>query len=260
MRARIAFLTPLIAGLAACSEGIVDPDPAPAGPYVTFPGSLTSVACPAVRPKTVLVDPTHDGGTWWFPQKADTPAGFRSDQPHQGKALADYLRAQGYSVTELGRRGTMSPDSMMSFSVIIRAGYYADAINFPGYEPHDLDVYAAYTGCDRTLVILAEFLRPGQSDALSDRLGIPLTGSVTGEITEFTPHALTEGVTTIPYIAGSFLGAESNPSIQVLGRVDGKGVMGLLTNRTAKIMFIGDVNGIEHVPQPFVQNLSGWGF
>jgi hypothetical protein len=149
---------------------------------------------------------------------------------------------------------------MMSFSVIIRAGYYADANNYPGYEAQDLNVYSAYTGCDRTLVILAEFLRPGQTDALADRLGIPLTGSSTGDVTDFAPHELTDGVTTIRYMAGSFLAAESNPAIQVLGRVDGKGVMGLLTNRTAKIMFIGDVNGIEQVPQPFVQNLVRWGF
>jgi hypothetical protein len=233
--------------------------PLATGPYVTFPGSL-NLACPTVRPKTVLVDPTHDGGTWWFPQAAETPAGFKSDQPHQGKALADYLRAQGYSVTELGRRGTMSPDSMMSFSVIIRAGYYADSMSFPGYETHDIDVYSAYTGCNRTLVILAEYLRPGRTDALADHFGIPLTGQLTGDVTDFAAHELTEGVTTIRYIAGSFLSAESNPAIQVLGRVEGKGVMGLLTNRTAKIMFIGDVNGIEQVPQPFVNNLVRWGF
>lgn len=258
MRARLLWLAPAVVMLSACSVGTTDPDGSP-GPYVTFPGSL-NLACPRVRPKTVLVDPTHDGGTWWFPQKSETPSGFKSDEPHQGRALADYLRSQGYSVTELGRRGTMSPDSMMSFAVIIRAGYYADSINYPGYEPHDLDVYTAYTGCERTLVVLAEYLRPGQRDLLADRLGIPLTGSIYTEILDFAPHELTAGVTKIPYIAGSFLESESNPAIQVLGRADGKGVLGLLTNRTAKILFLGDVNGIEQVPQPFVQNLVRWGF
>src|SRR5690349_15691468 len=39
----------------------------------------------------VLVDASRDGGDWWFPQGTTVDP----NAPHQGKALADYLRSQG---------------------------------------------------------------------------------------------------------------------------------------------------------------------
>jgi hypothetical protein len=152
----------------------------------------------------------------------------------------------------------MSPDSMMRYAVIVRAGYYADAQR-PGYTAADLDAYTAYVGCARTLVVLAEFLRDGRTDDLAERLDIPLVGQLSGAITTFTPHALTAGVTQIPYIAGSYLASESNSSIQVLGRVGFQAVMGVL-HGPGKVFFIGDVNGIQTMPQPFIDNLLAWGF
>lgn len=257
MRARTLLLLSLISVLGACSESPVAPVGENTGPLTTFQGTPVQ-GCPSVRPRTVLVDPTHDGGTWWFPQTA-TSGGFKPELPHQGRALAEYLRAQGYTVTELARGATMSPSDMMSHAVIIRAGYYYDA-NHPGYTQADLDAYVAYAGCQRTLIVLAEYLRQGVRDALADALGFPLEGNITGDIDSFTPHAITAGVTSIRYIAGSYLSGESNPAITVLGRSGGKAVMGLLADRMAKVLFIGDVNGIQTVPQPFVSNLVAWGF
>jgi hypothetical protein len=240
-----------IAFLAACASDVTGPETT--GPITTFLGAAAS-GCPTPHANTVLIDPTHDGGTWWFPQAS----GFHSDQPHQGKGFADYLRSKGFTVTELGRGQTMSPDSLMTYQITIRAGYYYDSQR-AGYTTADLDAYAAYTGCARTLIVLAEYLRDGRTDHLADRLGIPLTGQLTGTIDSFAPHQLTTGVTSIPYIAGSFL-SETGASIEVLGRVGGQGVMGLLNGRAAKVFFIGDVNGIQTMPQPFVDNLLAWGF
>jgi hypothetical protein len=36
--------------------------------------------------------------------------------------------------------------------------------------------------------------------------------------------------------------------------------MGTLHHAHAKIFFIGEINGIEGVPQPFVRNLVAWAF
>jgi hypothetical protein len=47
----------------------------------------------------ILVDASYGGGMWWSPQ--DYP--FDENLPHQGKALADYLKSLGCSVTELAR-------------------------------------------------------------------------------------------------------------------------------------------------------------
>jgi hypothetical protein len=255
MRARFVVTFLISVAAAGCTQDLAGPGPAQIeGAITTFLGA-PAAGCSAVSAKTVLIDPTHDGGTWWFPQGKD---GFHSDQPHQGKAFADYLRGKGFTVTELGRGQTISPDSMMRYAVIVRAGYYADAQR-PGYSTADLDAYSAYVGCARTLVMLAEFLRDGRTDDLAERLKIPLVGQLTGTITTFTPHALTAGVTEIPYIAGSYLANESNSSIQVLGRVGSQAVMGLLQG-PGKVFFIGDVNGIQTMPQPFIDNLLAWGF
>lgn len=248
------FLAVGVATLIVGCSSITDPGEVP-GPITTFQGAAAA-GCATANPKTVLIDPTHDGGTWWFPQGA---SGFDPSMPHQGQAFADLLRARGYTVTELGRGATMSPDSMMKYAVIVRAGYYYDE-RHPGYSAADLAAYAAYASCGRTLIMLAEYLREGRRDDLAEHFGIPLTGIITDDIDTFSAHALTAGVTEIPYIAGSYLSSESNPSIEVLGRIDGRGVMGLLKGRAAKIFFIGDVNGIQLLPQPFVDNLISWGF
>ena len=260
----------LAAALMACDGGMTTPtrDPPdntnPAGegvgaPITTFTSPATG-SCPALRRRSVLVDPTHDGGVWWFPQAATTPGGFDPGSAHQGRTLAQYLRGQGYTVTELGRGATLSTDSMRTYGTVIRAGYYYDALH-PGYSGADLAAYKAYLDCPRTLVLLGEYLREGWRDVLADSLGIPLTGIVTSTITDFTAHELTKGVSSVPFIAGSFLANESDAAIQVLGRLPtGERVMGVLARGNAKVFFIGDTNGIQEVPQPLVQNLVTWGF
>ena len=259
----------LVAGLAACDGGMNPPsndtpDPGnpqgtPVGTPITTFTSPASGGCPAARAKSVLVDPTHDGGVWWFPQRATTPEGFNPDSAHQGRALAQYLRARGYTVTELGRGATLPTDSMRTYATVIRAGYWYDA-NHPGYSAADLDAYDAFLACPRTLIILGEFLRDGRRDVLADSLGIPLTGIITSTITTFTAHELTAGVSSVPFIAGSFLEAGANPALQVLGRLpSGEAVMGVLPIGEAKVFFVGDMNGIQLLPQPLVQNLVAWG-
>ena len=255
----------LAAALMACDGGgfttaTEDPEDGALGvPITTFTVAATG-GCPTVRPMSVLVDPTHDGGVWWFPQAASTPAGFDPDAPHQGRALANYLRELGYTVTELGRGATLPTDSMRTYATVIRAGYYYDAAR-PGYSTADLDAYEAYLACPRTLVLLGEFLRDGRRDVLADSLGIPLTGIITSTITDFTAHELTTGVGDVPFIAGSYLDGEPGDGVQVLGRLPtGEAVMGALATGNAKVFWIGDMNGIQQLPQPLVQNLVAWGF
>ncbi len=115
--------------------------------------------------------------------------------------------------------------------------------------------------CSRTLILLGEFLRDGQRDALANALGIPLTGWVNGVISTFARHTTTSGVASVPYLAGSVLAPGYDPAVQVLGWLaSGEPVMGVLERGSSKIFFLGDVNGIEQVPQPLVSNLIAWGF
>jgi hypothetical protein len=34
--------------------------------------------------------------------------------------------------------------------------------------------------------------------------------------------------------------------------------MGVISHFTARVLFLGDSNGIEAVPQPFIDNVLGW--
>ena len=210
------------------------------------------VLCPSSSsPRAVLVDATHDGGAWWFPQGGP----FISTQPHQGEALADTLRAKGYAVDELARGDSISLERLLAYQVVIRAG------NYGAYAMSELHAYEAFVACPRTLLLLGDLLGPTQHDDLADSLGVPLIGAITGSISAFVAHQITAGVTAVPFIAGSYVDPTRPASAQVLGRLDnGLAVMGLQPGYAAKVFFIGDTNGLETVPQPLVNNLVSWGF
>src|SRR4051812_16837478 len=130
---------------AACRDPLPPAEPISLTPppITTFVGAAPAT-CPVAHPATVLIDPTHDGGTWWYPQSST--AGFVPTSPHQGRALADYLRSKGYVVTELGRGTTISPDSLLTYAVVLRAVYYYDATH-PGYSADDIAAYRKVISC-----------------------------------------------------------------------------------------------------------------
>ena len=77
---------------------------------------------PTVRGQPlVLVDASRDGGVWWFPQPPAGTVTFDPNRDHQGKALADYLRSEGFQVTELPRPFTVSSELLLQFQFVIAA-------------------------------------------------------------------------------------------------------------------------------------------
>ena len=201
--------------------------------------------------KTILIDGSHDGGVWWFPQAGP----FDQDAPHQGKALADALRGLGYRVDEVGRASFITADRLRPYPVVIRAGAYGS------YTASELAAYSSYASTGHPLVLLSEFLRPNQHDQLAESFGILLTDIFTDSVKTFAAHPLTRDMKTIPYIAGSVLGPGSSPSIRPLAWLSGgQVVMGLVERDTLRVFFAGDTNGFEVFPQPFVKNLIAWAF
>lgn len=219
----------------------------------------------------VLVDASHDGGVWWYPQVAP----FDAAAPHQGKALADLLRARGFPVDEVGR-GEQLTDALLSrYRMVIRTA------GFSSYATPELEAYERLLRAPVSLLLIAEFLRPGETDQLADRLGVPFAGIARGLADRFAPHPVTDGVASLDYsLAGSVvLAPESRPDLEVLGWLSaasfadldddglrdpsepaGAAVMGVLHHPTARVFFLGDLNGLESLPQPFTDNLLGWAF
>ncbi len=215
--------------------------------------------------RAALVDASRDGGVWWFPQFPD----FDPNSPHQGKALAEYLRGQAMRVTELPRPFTIDSSLLAPYPLVIRAG------SFGTYSTSELAAYQRYVSPGGRLILLSEFHRPEESDMLALAFGLVFRGVSSGEnvINRYTAHPISKGLSEIPYRVGSGLfGAP--PSATILGylsestfidlngnRVQDPGepscapVMGVMRFGKGEIFFMGDTNTIETVPQPLVDNL-----
>lgn len=209
----------------------------------------------------ILIDASRDGGVWWFPQHGPFVAGA----PHQGKALADHLRSLGHQVTELPRPTTVTAALLADFDLAVRvAGTGA-------YTAAEIAAYDQWVKDGGGLLLLAEH---HPHDALAQHFGLQFQGIARGPQTlaTFVPHPLTQGVGPLPYPAGSGLTAHP-AAATILGRLagatfldlDDDGVkdpgepaapaaLGVLPFGQGRIVFCGDANLWENVPQPLVRN------
>jgi hypothetical protein len=209
--------------------------------------------------KLILVDASKDGGGWWFPQG---PGGFSAINPHQGKPLADYFRNLGYQVDELPRGATITSELLDKYSKVIRP------TAFFSYSNKEITAYTSFLGRPSSLLLVSDHMTNTVNDQLSASLGLVFEGTYWGPITSFQPHVITSGVTSLDYIAGSVIKSWDPSKITVLGykniqsgnETTVAAAMGIVKHPSSKIFFIGDVNGIEQVPQPFISNLNSWLF
>lgn len=214
--------------------------------------AISEPHCPGLSSDAkVLVDASHDGGVWWFPQSSPS---FNEAEPHQGKRLADHLRARGFQVDELARGVVVTDSILRQYRTVIRAGA------FGSYGSGELDAYQSYLSCDATLVLLGEFLRDGWQDPLAEMMGLSFGGLYTGVVVDFEVHDITAGIGLLPYIGGSALQSYDESKVTVLGSLQGLPVMGTLDGNPARVFFMGDTNSLLTVPQPLVDNLIAWGF
>jgi hypothetical protein len=221
----------------------------------------------------ILVDASKDGGGWWFPQ---APGSFSESDGHQGKPLADYLRSLGYHVDELPRGAVITNELLANYSRIVRAAAFFE------YTDKELDAYKNFMNKPGAILLFQDHLSYTTNDKLSVFLGLDFEGAIGGVISNFTNSEITNDITPLPFIAGSVvMNTQNNPNITVLGSLDKTGytvfntgdpfngqapdtnppVMGIVTNfSNTKIFFIGDINGMEGLPQPLTQNLVNWLF
>lgn len=209
-----------------------------------------------VKPKTILVDASRDGGVWWFPQSSTT--GFSASNVHQGKNLVDYLRSLAYQVDELPTGTTITSDILSKYDKVIRAG------GFGSYSLDEMAAYRFFLGGNKSLLLLQDHLSNFPNDQLSVELGLSFEGDYSGTLNSFSQHAITNGVTPLPYIAGSVIFNPDPAKITALGTLNANGTnavaMGIVKHPTSKIFFVGDMNGIEAIPQPLTSNLVSWLF
>ena len=160
----------------------------------------------------------------------------------------------------------------MGYFIVIRVN------GFQTYTANELEVYSKLAKRGMNLVFFTDHKKYDPKDELGDLLGLEFRGIAGGEISKFVSHIITENLTSLDYIAGSVLiNADQNPDIQVLGWLGENDyadmnfngirdesepgsppVMGILNYPKSKIFFIGDANGLQIMPQPFIDNLINW--
>ena len=205
----------------------------------------------------ILVDASHDGGVWWFPQSIIT--GFSPAVHHQGKALVDLLKTMGFQVDELPSYIPVTDSLLSLYKRVIRAGCYGN------YLPSELAAYTNFLNKKSSLLLISEFRHsPSDIDQLAEGLGIQFRGSFYDSVMHYNPHPITAGAVPFYYNAGAIVINDlTNPNIQVLGKLNNTSrspVMGILNHPKSKIFFIGEINGLESIPQPFTSQLMKWLF
>lgn len=209
------------------------------------PSTLVDQNC-----KRILVDASHDGGVWWFPQSDGEV--FDPTKDHQGKKFADALRAKGFVVDELPRGTKISDQLIKDYRVIIRAG------GFPSYDRIELVAYQNALQRGITLFLVSEFMNTGYQDNLADFLGVHFAGTYGGTVSKFSDHLLVKGMPKFEYRVGSVI---SNPgkNIEIIGWLENDlPVMGILDHPKSQIFLMGDVNSFESFNDQFQNNMTAW--
>ena len=125
--------------------------------------------------QSILIDASKDGGLWW------------SGDPHQGSALANYLRAQGMTVDELPQNTMITCDDLSNYDLVIAVGSQSEI-----RTSEELAAYVGFAANGGRLILLEDH---SSASNLAQSLGLNFSGSFTSTITNFTyPHPITEGV------------------------------------------------------------------
>ena len=217
----------------------------------------------------ILIDASRDGGVWWFPQG---PPFFSGEAPHQGRNLAESLRASGYVVEELPRPFTITSTLLRTYDVVIRA------TGFGTYSQAELAAYREYVENGGRLLLLGDHMANLPIDGLAASFGITFVGVTRGEnrLTTLAEHPITDGVEPLFYMVGAGIVSQP-PSAQIIGRlsessfldlnkndfrdsteVSAPAVLGVMTLGSGRIVFCGDTNLWEQVPQPLLKNVLAW--
>lgn len=202
----------------------------------------------------ILIDASHDGGVWWYPQAGS----YFPGQHHQGKALADLLRSYGFVVDELPSYTLITDSILNGYDKVVRVGFFGN------YQTTELQAYDHLLSRRASLLLVSEFEQPAQIDQLAERLGIKFRGAYFGNVDTYALHTITQNATSFYFNAGAIVtNSATNPNIVPLGWLSGnltQPVLGVLKGYPSKVLFLGEVNGLQTIPQPLTNNIIQWLF
>jgi hypothetical protein len=219
----------------------------------------------------VLIDASRDGGVWWFPQGGGA-GGFDAAQHHQGAAFAAYLRSRGHEVDVLPRPYKITRSLLDSYEIVVRANA------FTGYTSDEVKAYQAYVEGGGGLLLLNDHMRFASPDQVGAAFGIVFAGVTYGAqlMGPLEEHAIARGVGPLAYLVGSAI-TSAPESATIVGRLTADGwadldldqilgdgdlvapaVLGAMKRGEGRMVFSGDTNMWQTVPQPLVDNVLEW--
>lgn len=217
--------------------------------FLTGSGAVVDLSAktPQRRPPRklrVVIDASHDGGAWWFPQGPE----FDPLRPHQGSVLAEYLKRRGWEVVEVPR-GAEIANQFRNAAIVVRMN------RFEGYETSEVAAYRSFVGNGGRLLLVQGYVRDGEAenDAVARRFGVRFEGMISEPT--MRGYASMRGVDDVVFQIGSIVVKypKSTRPLAYLG--NDRLVMGTFRHGRGRVIFLSSVAPILRVPQPLTRRL-----
>ena len=221
--------------------------------FIAFCGCFTESQAQAASRRSlpkmrVVIDASHDGGAWWFPQG---PAPFDRKKPHQGDHLAAYLRGRGWQVIEIPR-GAKIANQLKGAAIVVRMNVWGT------YDQSEVSAYREFVRNGGRLLLVEGFVRENEAanDTVAEVFGLRFEGVISGygfRVAE--AGALKLDFNEVGYQIGSVV-VRSPVNTQPLAHLnDGRLAMGMFRYGRGKVVFLSSLNPMLSVPQPFTKQL-----
>ena len=134
------------------------------------------------RALRVVVDASKCGGLWWAPQSGP----FDPRQPHQGKALADFMRRKGWQVIEVPRGEVITFERLREADIVIRPPAFFD------YTLKEMDAYQQSVLAGTRLLLIGS---GRHNDIVAHIFGVRFEPHTRfAPVRRWVPHPFTENI------------------------------------------------------------------
>lgn len=199
------------------------------------------------RKLKVVIDASHDGGAWWFPQG---PPPFDSEKWHQGSELAAYFKGRGWEVVEIPR-GTRMTDQLRGASILVRLNLFGT------YTDSEVEAYREFVRKGGSLLLVQAFVRDDEKehDSVARAFGVRFEGKAEADLMQ-SADAYSSDFNNTVYQIGSIV-ALYPKSTRPLAYLEGSDrlVMGMFRFGRGRVVFLSSVYSILHVRQQFTGRL-----
>jgi hypothetical protein len=201
----------------------------------------------STRPIRVVIDASHDGGAWWFPQGTQ----FDPRLPHQGSPLAEHLRGRGWEVVEVPR-GTKIVNQLRGASIVVRLNL------FGGYEDSEVAAYQSFVKSGGRLLLIEGYVRDGEAnkDSVARLFGVRFEGVVNEPmIDRVVAGTFMQGIDLLGFQIGSIVVAYPKSTQPLAYLSKDRLVMGTFRYGRGRVTFLSSIYAVLLVPQPFTGRL-----